>query len=74
MSSGNRFDPILTNTRLKSELAGFDLGFFEEVEDLKYSYAKLKREAEKMAKGKVRSSAELTLDEKDGKILSIPSF
>eukprot|EP00903_Cladosiphon_okamuranus_P019202 g17658.t2 len=38
------------NARLRSELAVFDLGFFEEVEDLKYSYATLKREAEKLAK------------------------
>lgn len=41
--------------RLKSELAVFDLGFFEEVEDLKYSYSKLKREAEKLAKPKVKN-------------------
>ncbi len=38
------------NARLRSQLAVFDLGFFEEVEDLKYSYASLKREAEKLAK------------------------
>lgn len=38
------------NARLRSELAVFDLGFFEEVEDLKYSYATLKREAERLAK------------------------
>lgn len=38
------------NARLRSELAVFDVGFFEEVEDLKYSYATLKREAEKLAK------------------------
>ena len=38
------------NARLRSELEVFDLGFFEEVEDLKYSYATLKREAEKLAK------------------------
>lgn len=37
------------NARLRSELSTFDLGFFEEVEDLKYSYASLKREAEKLA-------------------------
>lgn len=34
----------------------FDLGFFEEIEDLKYSYAKLKREAETFARGKVWNS------------------
>eukprot|EP00752_Nemacystus_decipiens_P018631 g16705.t1 len=38
------------NARLRAELAVFDVGFFEEVEDLKYSYAILKREAEKLAK------------------------
>ncbi|CAM9599986.1 unnamed protein product [Scytosiphon promiscuus] len=37
------------NARLRSELAVFDLGFFEEVEDLKYSYTSLKREADKLA-------------------------
>lgn len=31
----------------------FDLGFFEEIEDLKYSYAKLKREAKQLAKTQV---------------------
>lgn len=46
----------LTNVRLRSELAMFDLSFFEEVEDLKYSYTKLKREAETLARGKVWNS------------------
>lgn len=45
---------FLGGGRLKSELAVFDLGFFEEIEDLKYSYKKLKREAEKLAKKEVR--------------------
>lgn len=31
----------------------FDLGFFEEVEDLKYSYAALKQEATKLANKQV---------------------
>lgn len=39
--------------RLKSELAVFDRGFFEEVEDLKYSYATLKREAGRLAANQV---------------------
>ena len=39
--------------RLRSELAVFDLGFFEEVEDLKYSYATLKQEATKLANKQV---------------------
>lgn len=38
------------NARLRSELEVFDLGFFEEVEDLKYSYASLRREADKLAR------------------------
>lgn len=44
------------NVRLRSELAMFDLRFFEEVEDIKYSYAKLKQEAETLARGKVWNS------------------
>ncbi|CAN0001395.1 unnamed protein product, partial [Ectocarpus sp. 13 AM-2016] len=38
------------NAKLRSELEVFDLGFFEEVEDLKYSYASLRREADKLAR------------------------
>lgn len=41
------------NARLKEDLAVFDLGFFEEVEDLKYSYVKLKRGAKKLAENQV---------------------
>lgn len=52
------------NARLRSELEVFDLGFFEEVEDLKYSYVALKREAEKLAKRQgVDLSASLDLPE-----------
>lgn len=40
--------------RLKGELEMFDLGFFEEVEDLKYSYSRLKREARKLGEKGVR--------------------
>lgn len=40
--------------RLRAELETFDLGFFEEVEDLKYSYAKLRREATRLAKKQAR--------------------
>lgn len=35
----------------------FDLGFFEEVEDLKYSYATLKQEATKLANKQVGCTA-----------------
>jgi hypothetical protein len=33
------------NARLRAELDTFDLGFFEEIEDLKYAYASLRRAA-----------------------------
>ncbi|CAM9306993.1 unnamed protein product [Ectocarpus fasciculatus] len=50
------------NARLRSELEVFDLGFFEEVEDLKYSYASLRREADKLARKQGIPSLSKSLD------------
>lgn len=44
------------NAGLRAEVSSFDLGFFEEMEDLKYSYARLKREVEKLAGKEVKMS------------------
>lgn len=50
------------NAKLRSELEVFDLGFFEEVEDLKYSYASLRREADKLARKQGIPSLSKSLD------------